>query len=100
MAMEQRGNNRYYYRKDWQDGTCRSVYFGNGATAQLIAACEAARFVEEAHERAQARAEHAEREALATQVRTVADSVRQLTAAVLLANGYHQHKRTWRKVMR
>lgn len=52
MAWEQRGNNRYYYRKRWERGRCVSEYLGTGATAQLLAACEQARRVEEAAQQA------------------------------------------------
>ena len=36
MAWENRGNNRYYYRKSWENGTCVSQYIGTGPLAQAI----------------------------------------------------------------
>lgn len=93
MAWETRGNGRYYYRKRWMNGTCQSEYIGAGLIAELMA------------ER-----DRIERE-LAAQQKALIDAINEpdellqlagdwldvLTKGVLLAAGYHQHKRQWRQ---
>lgn len=37
MAWEERGNNSYYYRKEWKNGKCFSTYVGKGEIAGLLA---------------------------------------------------------------
>ncbi len=51
MGWEDRGGNRYYYRKRWEGGRCISEYLGAGATAELLSACEAYRRAEAAQQR-------------------------------------------------
>jgi hypothetical protein len=100
MPWESRGGNRYYYRKRRDGRHVVSEYLGSGITATLIAECEAARRQEEVHARA---AEHRRRAPVETArqtVRSIAGDLRTLVAAVLVANGFHQHKRQWRRRMR
>ena len=97
MAWEQRGNGRYYYRKDWHDGTCRSVYLGSGETAQLIATCEYWRRIEEEQAREVEQTARAEMAAIDAAVAGLGELTRTLTTAVLLTNGLHQHKGQWRR---
>ena len=36
MGWEQRGNNRYYYRKEREGSRVKSVYVGRGEIADMI----------------------------------------------------------------
>jgi hypothetical protein len=99
MALEWRGNNRYYYEKTWQSGRVVSRYIGGGDIATLFADSQHlinAQRAEQLEEQRTLRAEQGERVRLVCQS---ASQMRALTAAVLIANGYHQHKRQWRKRM-
>lgn len=98
MSWETRGNNRYYYRRRRVGGQIVTEYLGNGWSAELTAAQDEA----DRQRRAAAAAEwqalvEDERQTLAT-LATVDDLVGALTAGVLLANGYHTHRRQWRKM--
>ncbi len=97
MGWEQRGNRSYYYRKERDGARVRSVYLGGGETAVLISRCEAQRRSEKKGKR---RRERRERERLREQgaeLDRVCEMVETLTAGVLLAAGYHTHKRQWRR---
>ncbi len=97
MGMEQRGNNAYYYQKHWRNGTCVSAYVGNGPVAELIAVSETLRKAEARQKRAAVKREQQQiKEQSALVLGTEAD-LRALVKAVLVANGFHQHKRQWRK---
>jgi hypothetical protein len=99
MAWETRGDNRYYYRKRWEGGRCVSEYLGSDATAVLLAECDDARRDQDA----QAHADEQRRRLPVETARTIVRGIRQelctVLSAVLLANGFHQHKRQWRRRM-
>ncbi len=97
MALEQRGNNVYYYQKHWRNGTCVSQYVGNGPVAELIALSETLRKTEERQKRAAVKREQQSIKEQAALVLGTETDIRDLVKAVLIANGYHQHKRQWRK---
>ncbi len=99
MGMETRRNRRYYYRKERQGTRVISIYLGSGPTAHLIAQCAAQRIADARHARAAWKREHQRITAQAALVLSAAADVRALVHAVLLANGFHQHKRQWRKCM-
>ena len=97
MSWETRGGNRYYYRKRWENGRPVSEYVGAGMVATAVEALDRI----ERHERESAAAEwrrvvDAERRA-ARMLAEVDATTQALTAAVLIANGYHVHKRQWRR---
>lgn len=98
MSWETRGNNRYYYRRRRVGGQTVAEYLGNDWLAEIAAAQDEA----DRQARAAAAAEwqalvEDERQTAAT-LATVDDLVGALTAGVLLANGYHTHRRQWRKM--
>lgn len=98
MSWETRGNDRYYYRRRKVGGQMVTEYLGNDWLAEMAAAQDEA----DRRERAAAAAEWQamvddERKTLAT-LATVDDLISTLTAGVLLANGYHTHRRQWRKM--
>lgn len=96
MAWEERGGQRYYYRKVWKDGRCFSVYEGGGLGAEIAAqrdeaAREAARRVT-----LNTRAELAAFDAVDAIIDKEWLRVRSAAAEALEAVGYHRHKRQWR----
>jgi hypothetical protein len=98
MAWEQRGNGRYYYRSYKRGGRVVKEYIGTDATAALIAAHDEAERERRHEERERALADARRLTELAAQYDDFSRAVDALTAAALLAAGYHQHARgTWRK---
>ena len=97
MAWEERGNGSYYYRKRRIGGRVVSEYVGRGELAGLVAQLDA---IERTGQRAQRASHAAERASLDVDdevAETVAALVATLTRGVLVANGFHQHKRQWRR---
>ncbi len=100
MGLEQRGNNRYYYRKE-RDGTrIVSTYLGRGETAQLIAQCEHYRRLQATAERQAWVDERATIEAADAALLARERLLHDLITAVLREHGYHQHKGQWRRKRR
>jgi hypothetical protein len=97
MAWVNRPSGRYYYRNRRIGRRVVSEYVGAGWLAELAAA--------------QDEVQRRRREMVAAEWRATVESERQADAAlseidnlvksavsaVLIANGYHQHKRQWRK---
>jgi hypothetical protein len=97
MAMEKRGNNKYYYRKKRIGGQVVSVYAGKGKAAEKARRedHEARRKKRLANEKfldfkARTAAFNAERRETEKRMRSLLD-------ATYLANGYKKHKGQWRK---
>ena len=98
MSWETRGNYRYYYRRRKVNGRVEAEYIGSGPVADALAGLDK-------FERQQRQDEVAEwRAFIETDRRTVAaladvdELVRSAVAAVLIVNGYHTHKRQWRRM--
>ena len=89
----------YYYRKRWEGGRCVSEYVGSGATAILLAECDEGRRQEEAQAQADEERRRLPVETAHTIVRGISQELRTVLSAVLVANGFHQHKRQWRRRM-
>lgn len=97
MAWEQRRKRRYYYRKRWINGGAMSEYVGTGTIAELASILdEAKRFEKEALHQAW-RQEQAEQNAIDHQLDDLGTLLSTYTKAILLVNGFHLHKRQWRK---
>lgn len=97
MGWEKRGEREYFYRKVRIGGRVRSEYIGTGETATLIAKYAAILREQrglEAWEHNRQRAEQAE---IDGQIAELQEIVSLLTKAVLLTEGYHTHKRQWRR---
>lgn len=98
MGLERRGNGTYYYRKVRRDGRVVSEYLGQGVRAAVeawrVESVRANRLCErESREDVEARLDAEEAEAIA-----LFDAVESVAREVLLAAGYHRHKRgEWRK---
>ena len=97
MGWETRGNGTYYYRKVRRGSRVMSEYIGAGVLAEVYAELDAdARDEAAAARAAWAATVQAERRhdvALAE----VDELVQGMTAAVLIAAGYHTHGRQWRR---
>lgn len=98
MSWETRGNQRYYYRRRKVNGQMVTEYLGNDWLAEIAAK-------QDEIDRQQRQLAAAEWQALVEDERQtvdrlaeVDDMVRTLTAGVMLANGYHTHRRQWRKM--
>ena len=97
MAWEKRGNKRYYYRKKRIGKRVVSEYFGDGATAELIALLDEEDRLEREYERQQFRREKETQLELDREIDALGDMVRAMTRASLVANGYYTHKgHSWR----
>jgi len=97
VTWETRGNGRYYYRKVRDGGRVKSEYIGAGIVAEAYARLDEI----DRHERQRAAAEwrttvERERQSIAA-LAQVDELVKSAVAAVLIANGYHTHKRQWRR---
>lgn len=97
MAWVNRPSGRYYYRTRRVGQQVVSEYVGTGYVAELLSDADELdrrrRQLEAAEWRAAVEDERRQDKALAQ----VDDLVKSAVAAVLIANGYHTHKRQWRK---
>ena len=97
MGWETRGNGRYYYRKVRDGGRVRSEYIGAGLVAEALADIDGdARHDAEVQRRARRAEVDAERRTAAA-LAEVDRMVQTMTAAALIAAGYHTHRRQWRR---
>ena len=97
MGWEQRGNERYYYRKRREGGHVISEYIGKGEIAELLAKMDMLDRAKRDGEQADAKAETDHREELDTELHRVSSIVETLLKASLLAEGCHTHKGQWRR---
>ncbi len=96
MGWEQRGNNHYYYRKERSGSRVRSIYVGAGSLAQVTATMLAM----EKEDRAIKKPKKAigEFEYLDSDLDAFSGLLRTITEAAMIAAGFHQYKRQWRKL--
>lgn len=119
MALEKRGKNFYYYEKIREGDKVRSVYSGKGETALLLDIMRQWKNDEIKGKNKERKIENTEKykERIKKEYRnkpensitdnteneleniaeSYADFSRILTDAFLFTNGFHQHKRQWRK---
>ena len=101
MSLERRGNNHYLYDKERTGGKIRSVYVGKGETALILNQMRQWKKEEDAYEKQRKNSEKLcelqKENELENIVESVAELCRILTDAFFLTNGFHQHKRQWRK---
>jgi len=97
MGWENRSGRLYYYRKDRSGRRVRSLYVGRGEIAELTALLNT---MHQQDQRVRLTKERQERNALRPLERNI-DALAQLAStlvdATLIAGGFHQHKRQWRK---
>ena len=94
MAYQRGG---YYYRSRREGKRVATEYLGRGEAAQTIARLDALQQEQRVLERAAARAEQEAELEIDREIDALGDLARQLTRAVLVASGYHTHKRQWRR---
>ncbi len=97
MGWETRGNREYYYEKEWIDGKCVSKYRGTGELAVLIGQLERGRRLERRQDRAAEARKRVSAGSIDSEIDQLSKLNKSLVDALFLINGYHQHKRQWRK---
>lgn len=97
MGWEKRHGQSYYYHKQRIGGRVVSHYLGYGEAVSLIVAMEQQDREEQQRARHTQAARRAADAALEQLINENGQTVRLLTAAVLLAQGCYAHKRQWRK---
>lgn len=97
MALEKRRNRNYYYRKMRRGAHVRSVYVGAGELSRLMLLLDESRALEEGLKRALAQKEREEFAAQDAIIERACSMIETLTNAALLAEGFHTHKRQWRR---
>lgn len=97
MAWETRGNNSYFYQKERIGDKVKSAYIGSGEVAALIDRC--GRLWR--HEKNLEKADEIYRRDLSEKTDEKLNELSELNLclvdALFLINGFHLHKRQWRK---
>jgi hypothetical protein len=97
MGWEDRNGRSYYYRKERTGARVRSVYVGSGATAYFAAELDAMERTEAKQKRRTEQRARLSELAKDEELDALGETVRQLVAAQLFIDGFHQHKRQWRR---
>ena len=100
MGWEERNGKSYYYRKERDGSRVRSVYVGSGEVARLLAQLDHIERAERMLEREAARDWREEIASLDAELDELGAVVKDDTAATLIINGFHRHKREWRRKRR
>ena len=95
MGWEERPGGLYYYRKERVDGKVRSVYVGTGPLAEAVAQLDISHALNREADRLELQADRLRCKELDEPIAAFAEAVRTLTAATLLAAGFHRSKRKW-----
>jgi hypothetical protein len=97
MGWENRNGKSYYYRKEREGASVRSIYVGSGETSRLIAQLDELQTDEREGKRTLARIEREQRQEQDAELAALSKIVDEVTAATLIAQGFHRHKRQWRR---
>jgi hypothetical protein len=98
MGIEQRRNgNLYYYKKKRVGSKVVSEYQGGGELVHIIQHIEARERAEKEAERERQRIERMSMAEIDKQIDDFSKMVDTLMEAELIAKGFHQHKRQWRR---
>ncbi len=97
MGWETRGGKSYYYHKERDGASVRSVYVGSNETAQLIAQLDKLQSDEQEGKRALTRIERERWQEQDAELDALSKIVDEVMKATLIAQGFHQHKRQWRR---
>ncbi len=98
MGWEQRGNNRYYYKKEREGSRVKSVYVGRGEIARMVSQIQSSSPVLERIARSLKTPETIKHENAEATLEQVTDLIKMVTQATLLTAGYHTHHRQWRRM--
>lgn len=98
MAWEKRGNLNYFYRKKRIGGKIKSVYVGSGDIAELIEQSDKIDKLRADAAAEQLKRKRIEADALDDKINELSEINQILVDALFLINGFHQHKRQWRKI--
>jgi hypothetical protein len=98
MGWEKRGAHQYYYRKQRDGSTVKSIYVGRGEIARMISQIQSTSPLVERLACTIRSRKLVEQDKAEAAVQEVSDLVRLLTEAALLAAGFHTHKREWRRM--
>lgn len=93
MAWEERNGRQYYYRKRREGKHIISEYLGSGSEATQYAESNQEEKVRIHNEREKRR----EVASINAEINCICETLSNAVRAWLLASGYHQHKRQWRK---
>ncbi len=97
MGWEQRGTNSYYYKKEREGSTVKSVYVGRGEIAHMVAQLQSNSPLLERFARTMKSPEVIKAEKAEAALEQASDLIQLITQATLLTAGYHTHKRQWRR---
>jgi len=97
MGWEQRGNNRYFYRKEREGSRVKSVYVGRGEIAHMVAQLQSSSPLIERFARSMKSPDEIKFEKAEAALDQASDLIELITEASLLAAGFHTHKRQWRR---
>lgn len=97
MAWEERGNNKYYYRKKKIDGRVISEYVGKGARAQQIALLDLKIRQDRKEESINIRQQKEKFYLFNNQVIQMSLLVDRMVGGFLIIAGFHQYKGQWRR---
>lgn len=91
-------NGKYYHRSKRIGDRVTSEYVGSGHSAWLMSQLDEQER-QRAKTRRRAQQELEKREAaIDKRIDAIGDALQAMLAALMLASGYHTHKRQWRKV--
>jgi hypothetical protein len=98
MGWEQRGQKRYYYRHEWQDGRSVRTYLGSGEIAEMAATADALQRVAREIDARKWQQDQERRAAAEALLAELCEQSNMLVRATLVVAGYHQHDRgAWRR---
>ena len=97
MGWEQRGNNRYYYKKEREGSRVKSVYVGRGEIAHMIARIQSTSPLLESVARSLRSPEQINLDKAEAALKQATELIELITRATLLVAGFHTHKRQWRR---
>ncbi len=96
MGWEQRGTNRYYYRKEREGSRVKSVYVRRGEIAHMVAQFQESSAIVERLTRAQTIESFESQKAEAALSQAV-ELFQLFTQATLLTAVFNTHHRQWRR---
>ena len=97
MALEERGGNYYYYRKEREGNRVISKYYGKGELASLIAQMDEIERYEKAEKAEEQRKNREKDEKIDRELLLLESEIKRLTENVLLNLGFYKTKsREWR----